>query len=220
MNIKSSPGTLQTPIGLPATSSSKGWRPELSTIPGVRSSTFTETALPPYIGFNTDFRNRGAAKTDRQRLRVGLIGPHYFETVGIPVLQGRLLTEAESFAMSISLSLTRSSGNDIFHPAPALWAREFTYLESKSASPISSCRRKAISGLRWLAWPPLPAIAACRISRTAIYIPYKMVTVPGATFLLKTDVDPLSIARAARERVSSVAVDLPLNRSEDAARNI
>jgi len=28
---------------------------ELSTIPGVRSSTFTETALPPYIGFNTDF---------------------------------------------------------------------------------------------------------------------------------------------------------------------
>jgi len=37
-----------------------------------------------------------------------------------------------------------------------------------------------------------------------------MVTVPGATFLLKTDVDPLSIARAARERVSSVAVDLPL----------
>jgi ABC-type antimicrobial peptide transport system permease subunit len=44
----------------------------------------------------------------------------------------------------------------------------------------------------------------------AIYVPYNMATVPGATFLLKTDVDPLSIVRAARERARSVAGDLPV----------
>jgi hypothetical protein len=42
----------------------------------------------------------------------------------------------------------------------------------------------------------------------AIYIPYNMATVPGATFLLKTDVEPLSIVHAARERVRLLASDL------------
>jgi putative ABC transport system permease protein len=37
-----------------------------------------------------------------------------------------------------------------------------------------------------------------------------MATVPGVTFLLKTDVDPLSIVRAAQERARSVAADLPV----------
>jgi hypothetical protein len=61
----------------------------------VRTATFTETALPPYIGFNTGFEIVGRSKTERQQLRVGLIAAQYFETVGIPLLQGRLLTEAE-----------------------------------------------------------------------------------------------------------------------------
>jgi putative ABC transport system permease protein len=37
-----------------------------------------------------------------------------------------------------------------------------------------------------------------------------MVTAPGAAFLLKTEVEPLSIVRAARERVRSVEADLPV----------
>jgi hypothetical protein len=38
--------------------------------------------------------------------------------------------------------------------------------------------------------------------------PCNMATVPGATYLPKTDVHPLSIMRAARVRTRSVAVDL------------
>jgi putative ABC transport system permease protein len=36
---------------------------EFRTIPGVRTSTFTETALPPYIGFGTDRRYRGGGSS-------------------------------------------------------------------------------------------------------------------------------------------------------------
>src|SRR6202012_3759360 len=68
---------------------------EFRTIPGVRTATFTETAMPPYIGFKTGFEIAGQPAAEQQQLRIGLIGPQYFETVGIPLLQGRLLTEAE-----------------------------------------------------------------------------------------------------------------------------
>ena len=47
-------------------------------------------------------------------------------------------------------------------------------------------------------------------SEPAIYIPYNMLTVPSAVYLLKTTVDPHSIVRAARERARSVAADLPV----------
>ena len=51
---------------------------EFRAIPGVRTATFTETALPPYIGFNADFEIAGQPKTERQQLRIGLIGSAVF----------------------------------------------------------------------------------------------------------------------------------------------
>jgi len=44
----------------------------------------------------------------------------------------------------------------------------------------------------------------------AIYIPYKEGKVPDATFLLKTDVEPLSLARTVREKVRSIGSNLPV----------
>jgi len=58
-------------------------------------TTFTETAVPPYIGFTSDFEISGRPKIDRQSLHIGLIGPHYFETAGIAMIEGRDLTPSE-----------------------------------------------------------------------------------------------------------------------------
>ncbi len=181
---------------------------EFRTIPGVRTATFTETALPPYIGFNADFEIAGRSKSERQQLRVGLIAPQYFETVGIPLLEGRLLTEAE-----------------IVHNAHLNEELRKRYFPSGSG-PLGA--RIHVPGVKInqpeILTPPegdqwfeVVGVAATARNRglqdppePAIYIPYNMATVPGATFLLKTEVEPLSIVRAARERVRSVEPDLPI----------
>jgi len=184
---------------------------ELRAIPGVRTATFTETAMPPYMGFNSDFEISGRTKAERQRLRVGLIGPQYFETVGVPLLQGRLLTEAEIVHNAHFAVINEELRKQYFPSGPGpLGARihvpGLKIDEADVFTPPAGDQWFEVIGVaatarnRGLQEPPEPAI----------YIPYNMATVPGATYLLKTSVEPHSIVHAARERVRSVAADLPV----------
>jgi predicted permease len=184
---------------------------EFRTIPGVRTATFTETAMPPYIGFNTDFEIAGRPKSERQQLRVGLIAPRYFETVGIPLLEGRLFTEAE-VVHNAHLAVINEELRKRYFPSGSgpLGARihvpGLKINEPELLTPPEGDQWFEVVGVaatarnRGLQDPPEPAV----------YIPYKMITAPGAAFLLKTEVEPLSIVRAARERLRSVDPDLPI----------
>jgi predicted permease len=184
---------------------------EFSTIPGVRTATFTETALPPYIGFNSDFEIAGRSKTERQQLRIGLIAARYFETVGIPLLQGRLLTEAE-IVHNAHLAVINEELRKRYFPSGSgplgahIHVPGLKINEAEILTPPE--------GDQWFEVVGVAATARNRglqdPAEPAIYIPYNMATVPGATFLLKTDVEPLSIIRAARERVRAVDADLPV----------
>jgi len=184
---------------------------EFRVIPGVRSATFTETALPPYIGFNTDFEIAGRSKTERQQLRVGLVGPEYFETVRIPLLQGRLLTEAEIVHNAHFAVINEELRKRYFQSGPGPLGARIHVPGLKVTQP------EIFTGPEGDQWFEVVGVAATARNRglqepaePAIYVPYKMATVPGATFLLRTDVDPLSIERAARERARAVAVDIPV----------
>ena len=184
---------------------------ELRTIPGVRTVTFTETALLPYIGFSSDFDIAGRPKTERQQLRVGLIAPRYFETVGIPLLQGRLLTDAEIVHNAHLAVINDELRKRYFPSGPGpLGARLHVPGLKINAAEVFT----PPEGDQWFEVVGVAATARNRglhdPAEPAIYIPYNMATVPGATFLLKTEVEPLSITRAARERVRAVDADLPV----------
>ena len=184
---------------------------EFRLIPGVRTATFTETAMPPYIGFNSDFEIAGRTKTERQQLRIGLIGPEYFETVGIPLLQGRLLTSAEIVHNAHLAVINEELSRRYFRSGPGP-------LGARIQVPALKLNQPGIytppQGDQWFEVVGVAATARNRglqePPEPAIYVPYNMATVPGATFLLKTGVDPLSLVRAARERARSVAADIPV----------
>lgn len=184
---------------------------EFRTIPGVRTATFTETALPPYIGFTTDFEIAGRPKTERQQLRVGLIGAQYFDTVGIPLLQGRLLTEAEIVRNAHLAVINDELRKRYFPSGPGPLGARIQVPGLKIDQPEVFTPPE---GDQWFEVVGVAATARNRglqeAPEPAIYIPYNMATVPGGTFLLKTEMEPLSIARAARERVRSVEADLPV----------
>jgi hypothetical protein len=155
------------------------------------------------------------SQADRRRngskLRVGLIAAQYFETVGIPLLQGRLLTEAEIGHNAHLAVINEELRKRYFLPGSGpLGARiHVPGLKINGAEILTPPE-----GDQWFEVVGVAATARNRglqdPAEPAIYIPYNMATVPGATFLLKTDVEPLSIVRSARERVRSVDAELPV----------
>jgi hypothetical protein len=131
--------------------------------------------------------------------------------VGIPLLQGRLLTEAEIVHNAHLAVINEELRKRYFlSGAGPLGARihvpALKISDPGILTPPEGDQWFEVVGVaatarnRGLQEPPEPAI----------YVPYNMATVPGATFVLKTEVEPLSIIRAARERVRSVEADLPV----------
>ncbi len=185
---------------------------QLRALPGVRSATLTETATPPYIGFTTGFEIAGQPKPgEQQQLHVGLVGSQYFATVGIPLVRGRLLSADEIDRNAHLAVINEELARRYFWPdrdplgarisVPGLklsMAQIFTPPEGDQTFEVIGIVGDARN--RGLEQSPEPAI----------YVPYKMATVPGANFMLKTEVDPNSVVRAARERIRALDPDLPV----------
>ena len=183
----------------------------IRSVPGVKSAAMTETALPPYIGFQADFEIAGRAAAANQKTQVGLISGDYFATVGVPLLQGRLIgspdvqrgghyavindemartyfqTGSDPIGQRVSLPVLKFKDPDIFIPPVGDQSFEIVGI-------VATARNQ---GLRD---KPKPAI----------YIPYTMAMVPGAVFLIRTDGDPHHLVKAIREQVRIVDADQPV----------
>ena len=72
---------------------------ELRALPGVESATLMGNRIGSGWTNNTSVHIDGARATDargRSRLRWNVVGPDYFQTLGVPILQGRDLRESDS----------------------------------------------------------------------------------------------------------------------------
>ncbi|HEY7502039.1 MAG TPA: ABC transporter permease [Vicinamibacterales bacterium] len=70
----------------------------LHALPGVVSATETST-LPPYGGIGTEIHIPGKTHTDRWDAMFQLVSSGYFQTLGIRMLRGRLLSDADVTAV-------------------------------------------------------------------------------------------------------------------------
>src|SRR5262245_49977022 len=68
--------------------------PRLQALPGVAAATET-TTLPPYGGITSDIDIPGKTHTDRWESMVQLVSDGYFPTLGLRLIRGHVLTEAE-----------------------------------------------------------------------------------------------------------------------------
>jgi predicted permease len=183
----------------------------IRSVPGVKSAAMTETAMPPYIGFQADFDISGRATSANQKTQVGLISGDYFATVGVPLLRGRLLNDQdvqrgghyavindemariyftqgnEPIGQHISVPGLKFKNPDIFSPP----AGDQTF---EIVGVVATARNQ---GLRD---NPKPAI----------YVPYTMAMVPGCSYLIRTAGDPHQLINAIREQVRTVDADQPV----------
>ena len=73
-------------------------RAKLADTPGVTTAALSFNADPPRNGWEMRFELLGRASSEQQTSRVNFVGPGYFSTLRVPLLQGRLWSEAENHA--------------------------------------------------------------------------------------------------------------------------
>jgi len=183
----------------------------IRTVPGVKSAAMTETAMPPYIGFQADFDIAGRAALANQKTQIGLISGDYFATVGVPLLRGRLLSDQD---------VQRANHYAVINDEMAR-----VYF-SQGTEPIG--QRLSVPALKFnnpdILTPPVGdqsfeivgVVATARNQglrdnpKPAIYIPYTMAMVPGCGYLIRTAGDPHQFINAIREQVRTVDADQPV----------
>jgi putative ABC transport system permease protein len=171
----------------------------------------TETAVPPYVGFQADFDIAGRATAANQKTQLGLISGDYFATVGVPLLRGRLLSDSD----------VQRGG----HYAVINDEMVHTYF-SQGRDPIGQLLK--VPSLKFknpdIFTPPagdqsfeiVGVVASARNQglhdqpKPAIYIPYTMAMVPGCAYLIRTAGDPHQLVNAIREQVRTVDSDQPV----------
>src|SRR6185369_976563 len=172
----------------------------IQSVPGVQSAALTESAVPPYVGFQTDFEIPGRAAAANQKTKIGLVSGDYFATVGIPLLQGRLLTDAD-IQRAGHYGVINDELAHIYFPEgtnpigqririPALKMKDPNILTPPGDEVIEIVGMVASARNQGIRDKPRPAI----------YIPYTMALVQGCVYLVRTAGDPHNFINAIREQ--------------------
>jgi predicted permease len=85
-------------------------RASIAGLPDVTSAAISGNAMPPYSGWEQRFDLLGqpAASPEAQTARVGFVGPDYFGTLHMPLLQGRIWNPAEVSRGALQVLVNRS----------------------------------------------------------------------------------------------------------------
>jgi predicted permease len=177
----------------------------LASIPGVRLAAATGDAVPPRIGFPATFDGEGQHPSLGQNLQVALVGGDYFAALRIPLLRGRLLTNAETRVARplavINDEMMRRYWTDGRDPVgKRIHIPGLRFTNNIVMTPPAADQWFEVIGVvgtalnEGLREPPSPAV----------YLPYKFALTAHCDFLLKTESDPHGMIRAVRDRVQEI----------------
>ena len=213
---------LSVQLNLPA-GSYKYWAPRaahlnrvltrLQNIPGLVSVAGTLTAMPPFVTLQGDFEIPGRPKGSpgTTTTHIGLIGGDYFGVLRVPLLSGRMISPSE-MARSQRVGVINQEMARMYWPGGnPLGARiRIPFLDLKGhpevLKPPDSDQPVEIIGV----------VATVRNhgltdpSDPAIYVPWTLLSPPGAIYLVRTSGDPHNIVNAVREQVRAEDPDQPL----------
>jgi putative ABC transport system permease protein len=161
-------------------------------LPGVRSAGFTSKLplLGQSFGDDIDFREAPAPAGTRQIGEFRFVSPAYFETVGLPLLKGRLLSEDDrgNDVALISESVARKF-------LPGRDAIGMHLLWSDNGQPVPRVIVGEVADVRNASdEPPIPAV----------YLPLWTFYQTGETLVVRSAINPSAIADSIRQAIWSV----------------
>ncbi len=130
---------------------------------------------------------------------VSLVEPQFFETMGIPLLNGRTFTDREGVESSGKVVISQSMATKLWPNENPIGKRVTIYMkrENKPSEVIGVVGDLKHAGL------------AAAVHPTA-YWPYPELTFPFMTLVIRTDGDPLALAPAVRQAVLNLDKNQPI----------
>jgi predicted permease len=195
-------------------------RKSLAGTPGVESVGVTVQNAPPVSNYLGEFEIVGESSERGRDAVLELVSPEYFQVLHIPLLRGIIWSGTDD-AQASNLAVVNRRMAQRYWPNADPIGQQVRLADLRPASswvlasPTDDRVVRVIGVVGdaqndGLNKPVLPAI----------YVPYTLTAADSIHFLLRTSVPPLTIVRAARERVRDVNANQPVSQITTAEQQL
>ena len=171
----------------------------IEAVPGVRSATMS--AIPMVARTERSATVAAEAGKDARSAYVQVVGPGFFDTLGIPLLRGRALSPADREGSSRVAVINEVMARDVFDDLSPI-GRSFEFLDGSERN----VRVEVVGIVRDSAYARLQEAAP-----PTLYMPYRQLSPTAMTFEVRTALDPLSLVPPVQRAVQRVDPTLSLS---------
>jgi predicted permease len=183
-------------------------RARVGTVPGVRMTAIATNATPPNAGSEIPFEVLGQSGLGQQTALLNLVGPEFFGTLRIPLLQGRIWSETENHN-GAPLAVINETLARLYFPNgdPVGHSLKLPDIENPPAD-LASAPGIAGSWLQIVGVVGDSRDAGLRNPvKPAIFVPWTLRMPPSTQILVRSEVPPLGLLNAIRRALATVNPD-------------
>jgi predicted permease len=182
-------------------------RTKIASLPQVVSVGISTNATPPNNGWEQRLEISGKPSVEQQRARLNFVSPEYFPILKIPLLQGRIFDQTEIARGARFAIINQTMARQYFPNGDALGS-QIKVPELKGEPPFQLTVSESDS---WLQVIGITGDARddglSKPIKPEFYVPYTVMMPVWTQFLVRTQVEPLSILRQVRQQILSVDPD-------------
>ncbi len=185
-------------------------REKVAATSGVTAAAISTDATPPRNGWIIGFEILGKPATNPPMGSANLISPQYFAALGIPLLQGRIWSDAENYNGAHVAVINHTLAQRYFPNGDAIGhSLKLPGIEGNPATILSPPN----IGNSWLQIVGIVEDARNdglrSVARPAVYVPYTFSMAEGMEILVRSQVPPLTLQHAVREQLRTINPDQP-----------
>ena len=183
-------------------------REKVAQTPGVTAAAISTDATPPRNGWNIGFEILGDPGTNPPMGSANLISPQYFAALRIPLLQGRIWSDAENSKGAHVAVINHTLAHRYFPKGDAIGhSLRLPGIEGNPATVLSPPHIAA-------AWLQIVGIVddarndgLRSVPQPSVFVPYTFSMGEGTEILVRSQAPPLTLLHAVREQLRSVNPD-------------
>ncbi|HEV3150718.1 MAG TPA: ABC transporter permease [Acidobacteriaceae bacterium] len=195
-------------------------RDSVATLPDVASAAIDTNATPPYSGWQQSFELLGtpAASPEAQTARVGFVGPGFFRTLHMPLVEGRIWDAAEVSRGALLVLVNQSFVRRYFPNGDAIG-------HSLKLSKLSNNPPKTMIAPGADGWLQVIGVVGDAVNdgienpvKPAIFAPYSLQMWAGTGILIRSSMPAEALVHVVRVRLAALNRDQLIAGSADLER--